>query len=95
MLHKKEINKENDIKSFKNDYIYKNLNDQELNNLEYKLAISLDKRSYFQFYWSLLKKKQLILFTFLPNNDYNLVSIKICLFLLSFSLYFTINGFFF
>ena len=42
-----------------------------------------------------IKKKQLILFTFLPQNDYNLFSLKLALFLLSFSLYFTINGFFF
>ena len=31
----------------------------------------------------------------MPANDYNLFSIKICLLLLSFSLYLTINGFFF
>ena len=72
-----------------------NPNDEELNSLEYELAIIFDKRTYFQYYWSLLKKKQLILFTFLPANDYNLFSIKLSLFLLSFSLYFTINGFFF
>ena len=42
-----------------------------------------------------MKKKQLILFTFTLANDYNLLSLKISLFLLSFSLYFTINGFFF
>ena len=78
-----------------NDIDYKNLNDQELNNLEYNLAILIDKRTYFQYYWSLLKKKQLILFTILPANDYNLFSLKLALFLLSFSLYFTINGFFF
>ena len=71
------------------------LNDQELNSLEYKLAIELDKRTYFQYYWSLLKKKHLILFSFLPSNDYNVVTIKISLFILSFALYFTINGFFF
>ena len=35
------------------------------------------------------------IFSFLPSNDYNLVSIKVSLLLLSFSLYFTINGFFF
>ena len=78
-----------------NNEIYKNLNDQELNTLEYEIAIICDKRTYFQYYCSLLKKKQLILFTFLPTNDYNLLSLKISLFLLSFSLYFTINGFFF
>ena len=71
------------------------MNDEELNSLEYDVSVLIDKRTYFQYYWSLLKKKQLILFTFFPSNDYNLFSIKICLFLLSFSLYFTINGFFF
>ena len=73
----------------------KKLNDEELNNLDYDLAIIIDKRTYFQYYISLLKKKQLILFAFWPSNDYNLVVIKIALFLLSFSLYFTVNGFFF
>ena len=71
------------------------LNDQELNTLDYNMALILDKRTYFQYYLSLLKKKHLIIFTFLPNNDYNLQHIKIILFLLSFSLYFSINGFFF
>ena len=71
------------------------LNDQELNMLEYKKALEIDKRTYFQYYFSLLKKKQLILFAFYPNNDYNLVPLKISLFLLAFSLYFTMNGFFF
>ena len=78
-----------------NNALYKNLNDEELNSLEYSIALKIDKRTYFQYYWSLLKKKHLILFTFFPNNDYNLPSIKIFLFLVSFSLYFTINGFFF
>ena len=73
----------------------KNMTEEEINTLEYEKACMLDKRTYFQYYWSLLKKKQLIIFTFLPANDYNLLSIKISLFLLSFSLYFTINGFFF
>ena len=43
----------------------------------------------------MLKKKHLILFTFWPQNDFNLFAIKVSLFLLSFGLYFTINGFFF
>ena len=82
-------------KNIKNDYNYKNLNDHELNTLEYEIAIIIDKRNYFQYYWSLLKKKHLLFFTFYPTSDYNLFSIKICLLLLSFSLYFSINGFFF
>ena len=42
-----------------------------------------------------VKKKQLLLFTFYPAKDYNLVTLKICLFLASFSLYMIINAFFF
>ena len=85
-----------DNKIYENCIInYGNLNDQEINSLEYDMAILIDERTYFQYYWSLLKKKHLILFTFLPANDYNLYTLKIALFLLSFSLYFTINGFFF
>ena len=81
-------------KKKKNENI-NNLNDEELNNLEYDKALIIDKRTYFQYYWSLLKKKHLLLFTFYPIKDYNLKTIKICLFLFSFSLYFTVNGFFF
>ena len=74
---------------------HQNLNDHEMNNLEYDMALAYDKRTFFQYYLSLLKKKQLILFTFVPINDYNLMYIKIILFIMSFSLFFTINGFFF
>ena len=87
LQNKKEINKEEKKEL--------SLNDEELNTLEYEKAIELDKRTYFQYYYSLLKKKQLILFTFLPTNDYNVMSLKISLFIVSFSLYFTINAFFF
>ena len=66
-----------------------------MNSLKYEIAIKIDKRTYFQYYFSLLKKKQLLIFAFLPVNDYNLMTIKISLLLLAFSLYFTINGFFF
>ena len=75
--------------------IYVNLNDYEKNTLPYEKALIYDKRTYFQYYCSLLRKKQLIMFTFFPSNDYNLLTIKISLFLLSFSLYFTMNGLFF
>ena len=94
----KKIDKTYSIKSTKKEvekYKIKELNDEELNNLEYEIAILIDKRNDFQYYYSLLKKKQLILFAFLPANDYNLIAIKISLLLLAFSLYFAINGFFF
>ena len=66
-----------------------------MNSLEYEKAIELDKRTYFQYYLSLIKKKHLILFTFIPTNDYNVITLKISLFIVSFSLYLTINTFFF
>ena len=74
---------------------YQSLNIQEMNALDYKVALLIDKRSYTQYYCSLIRKKQIIIFTFVPIDDYNLVSLKISLFLLSFSLYMTVNAFFF
>ena len=71
------------------------LNDQEMNTLEYEQAIIIDKRDFIQYYTSLIRKHQLILFTFFSSNDYNLITVKYSLFLLSFSLYLVINGFFF
>ena len=74
---------------------YKDSNEEEINNLEYENAIIVDKRTFWQFYFSLLKRGQLIIFTFITKDDYNLPQIKILLFIVSFSLYFTINAFFF
>ena len=95
MMEKNSKNNEKSDNDIEDKSIYINMNDQELNSLKYEKALIYDKRSYFQYYWSLLKKKHLILFTFYPQNDYNLLTLKISLFLLGFSLYFTINGFFF
>ena len=72
-----------------------NLNDEELNSLDYGTAVIIDKRTFLQYYWSLLKKRHLILFAFYPANDYNIMIIKVSFFIISFSLYMTINGFFF
>ena len=95
IVEKKSKEKEKYDNDIEDKSIYINMNDQELNTLKYEKALIYDKRSYFQYYWSLLKKKHLMLFTFYPQNDYNLITLKISLFLLGFSLYFTINGFFF
>ena len=71
------------------------LSDDELNILIYKKAIELDKRNYIEYYLSLIKKKNTIIFTFFLFNDYNLITIKMILFLLSLSLFFVVNGLFF
>jgi hypothetical protein len=74
---------------------YQKLNIQELNDLEYKKALLIDKRTFLQFYWDLIRKKHLIIFTFVPIDDYNLLSLKIASFLLQFSVSFTVDAFFF
>ena len=46
----------NKINIINNNIINKiNYNDYELNNLSYKEALKIDKRTYFQYYFSLLK----------------------------------------
>ena len=81
--------------SKKNKTITYSLIDEEINSLEYKDAILIDKRTFCQYYCSLLFKKHIILFSFCSKNDYNLIYVKITLFLLSFSLFFSINVLFF
>ena len=71
------------------------LNDYELNSLPYEEALKNDKRKYYQYYFSLLKMKHLIIFTFYTKTDYNSRLIKITLFLFFFALYFTVNALFF
>ena len=70
-------------------------NDEELNNLEYKLTLKLDKRTFCQYYLSLLKIKHALIFTFFNNTDYNSKIIKIDLFLFNFALFYMINALFF
>ena len=75
--------------------VYLKLNDYEINILLYKDALFLDKRTYCQYYLSLLKTRHLIIFTFYTSNDYNSKIIKICLFFFSFGLYYTVSALFF
>ena len=67
-LQKDKTNKNKKIsdinkKDEKREDIYKNIlkyTESELNDLSYIEALKNDKRTYCQYYWSLLKKKQLI-----------------------------------
>ena len=72
-----------------------NYNDEELNDLEYGDALKIDKRKYCAYYYSLLKTKHPLIFTFFNDNDYNLKIIKIDLFLFNFSLFYVVNALFF
>ena len=75
-------------------WLDKNLRDEELDILQYPYAIIFDKRKYCQYYCSLLKKKHLLLFCLIYQKEYNMLSLKLSLLLLSFSVHYTINGFF-
>ena len=70
-------------------------NEGEINDLSYILAIKYDKRTYCQYYSSLLKTKHIIIFSFFYNDDYNSKIIKIDLFFISFTTFYTINALFF
>lgn len=69
--------------------------DEELNRMDYEEAIIFDKRNYWQYYYSLLKKKHLIILTFIANNDYNVFILKFSLFIISLTLFFALNTLFF
>ena len=91
---KLEINK-NDLKRLGLNQNILEFTESELNSISYEMALKLDKRSYIQYYWSLLKKNQLILFSFYPNKDYNSQIIKSFLFFFYYSSDITVNALFF
>ena len=71
------------------------LDDYELNHLPYDEALELDKRSFCKIYWSILKRDELLLFTFFSCNDYNLFHIKIERFFCVILTLMAMNGFLF
>ena len=68
--------------------------DYEKNSFSYNNAKKYDKRSFFTFYISLIRVKHYFIFSFFPIKDYNSKIIKICLFFLSFSIYYFISALF-
>ena len=85
------------IQEIKKDEILINehYNDYEINNLSYDKAIINDKRTYWEYYLSLIKTKQLLILSFYLSTDYNLKTVKINLFFLTFALNLTVNACFF
>ena len=65
------------------------------NNMQYNEAIKIDKRTFTEYYLSLLRLNQLLAFTFYTKNDNNSRIIKISIFLFSLALYYAINALFF
>jgi len=69
--------------------------DYEINIISFQEALEKDKRTFFQYYISLLKTNHILIFSFNPNIDYNSYLIKICLFLFYLMLNLVINALFF
>ena len=69
--------------------------DYELNNMDYQDASINDKRSCLRTYWSVLKRENSFLFTFIACNDYNLFYVKIEFFFIVLCTEMTMNGLFF
>ena len=84
--------KKNKIKKIKNTM---KLKDDEINVLTYDLAIHQDKRSYCEYYVSLLRTKHILIFSFCGVDDYNSKIIKMDLFFVGFTIYYTINALFY
>ena len=85
------------IQEIKKDQILidEHYNDYEINNLSYDKAIINDKRTYWEYYLSLIKTKQLLILSFYLSTDYNLKTVKINLFFLTFALNLIVNACFF
>ena len=66
-----------------------------MNSFDYKTSLLNDKRTFCQYYLSLLRTKNIILFSICPAKDYNTMIIKLCIFSLSFSIYYAVNFAFF
>ena len=79
----------------KNKENIKNYIDEEINGFSYSLALKYDKRTYCQYYISLLKTQHNLISALFNNNDYNSKIIKINLFFIGFAIEFTVNGLFF
>ena len=69
-------------------------NDAEMNDYEYKEAIKHDKRTFTQFYFSLLKTDHMLL-KIINKNDYNSRVVKVYLFFLDLDLNLVVNALFF
>lgn len=71
------------------------LEDYELNNLELDKASQIDKRSFCRIFYSIIKRNQIILFTFFSWKDYNLWYFKFARFFFLISTEIAMNALFF
>ena len=66
----------------------------ELNEFEYIKALKFDKRTFCQYFFSLLISEHILFFAIIPSKDYNSKAIKFCIFLFTLALFFADNAIF-
>ena len=71
------------------------LDNFELNNLDYLMALKFDNRKFLEIYWSILRREHSILFTFFNRNDHNIIYIKYSRFIFFICTDMALNVFFF
>ncbi len=85
-----KINNLNEIIKINNSSDFK---EYELNSLLYADALKYDKRTFYEYYISLIKRKHSLIFPF--TKDYNSLIIKFDLIVISFSIQYFFNALFF
>ena len=87
-----KLNKKNSL-NIKNNQLFK-LNYNEMNGLSFKEALNKDKRSYIQYYISLLKTKHSMLYIYY-TKDYNSKIVKVSIQIFDFATLISVNSLFF
>ena len=96
LLKSKKINKKPlKLKKAKINNNLESYNDMEMNILNYEEALIYDKRSYSQYYLSLVKTKHILIFTFFQRGDYNSQIIKIYIFFLTYVINYVVSAMFY
>ena len=73
----------------------KNYIDEEINGFSYNLSIKIDKRTYCQYYISLLKTQHSLICSIFNNDDYNSGIVKIDLFVIGLAIEYIVNALFY
>ena len=69
--------------------------DEEINGLSYYFALKFDKRTYCQYYVSLIKTQHNLICALFNKRDYNSRIVKIDLYLVGFAIEYTVNALFY
>ena len=93
--NKTELKLISKVANISQEKLSKKLNDYELNTLEYDEAFNYDKRTYCDYYLSLIRTKQMIIFSLCSFDDYNSGIIKKYVLFLYFAFHYTSSAVFF